>query len=72
MMMQADLGFYASIFNASSFFSQCCIYCMFLDSNIDRGICSDREMLTLVLLNVDLSLFENTVDPDQLASDEAS
>ena len=45
---------------------------MFLDSNIDRGICSDREMLTLILLKVDLSLFENTVDPDQLASDEAS
>ena len=27
---------------------------------------------TLVLLNQDLSFFENTVDPDQLASDEAS
>ena len=26
----------------------------------------------LVLLNPDLSFFENTVDPDQLASDEAS
>ena len=26
---------------------------------------------TLVLLNPDLSIFENTVDPDQLASDEA-
>ena len=28
--------------------------------------------LTLVLLNLDLSYFENTVDPDQLASDEVS
>ena len=27
--------------------------------------------LTLVLLNPDISSFENTVDPDQLASDEA-
>ena len=27
--------------------------------------------LNLVLLSPDLSLFENTVDPDQLASDEA-
>ena len=27
--------------------------------------------LTLVLLNLDLSSFENNVDPDQLASDEA-
>ena len=26
--------------------------------------------LTLVLLNTDLSFFENTVDPDQLASDK--
>ena len=28
--------------------------------------------LTLVLLNPGLSFFENDVDPDQLASDEAS
>ena len=28
--------------------------------------------LTLVLLNLDLSSFENTVDPDQLDSEEAS
>ena len=27
--------------------------------------------LTIVLLNPDLSFFKNTVDPDQLASDEA-
>ena len=27
--------------------------------------------LTLVLLNSDLSVFENTADPDQLASDKA-
>ena len=27
--------------------------------------------LTLVLLNIDFSIFENTVDPDQLASDKA-
>ena len=34
----------------------------------------DRKIpmhLTLVLLNQDLSFFENTVDPDELASDEA-
>ena len=30
----------------------------------------DPDLITLVLLNQDLS-FENTVDPDQLASDEA-
>ena len=36
-------------------------------------IISFLEMiLTLVLLNPDLSVFENSVDPDQLASDEAS
>ena len=29
-------------------------------------------LLTLFLLNLDLSCFENTVDPDQMASDEAS
>ena len=29
------------------------------------------QTLALVLLDPDLSLFENTVDPDQLASDEA-
>ena len=28
-------------------------------------------LLTLVLLNPDLYNFENTVDPDQMASDEA-
>ena len=28
--------------------------------------------LTLLLLNSDILYFENTVDPDQLASDEAS
>ena len=28
-------------------------------------------ILTLVLLSLDFSIFENTVDPDQLASDEA-
>ena len=27
--------------------------------------------ITLVLLNLQLSIFENTVDPEQLASDEA-
>ena len=27
--------------------------------------------ITLVLLNPQLSIFENTVDPEQLASDEA-
>ena len=31
-----------------------------------------KSMSTLVLLNLDLSLFENTVDPDQLASDKAA
>ena len=30
-----------------------------------------KEALTLVLLNLDLSRFENTVDPDQLASEKA-
>ena len=30
-----------------------------------------NDALTLVLLNPDLSIFENTVDPDQMASDEA-
>ena len=29
-------------------------------------------LIQTVLLNLDLSFFENTVDPDQLASDEAS
>ena len=29
-------------------------------------------MLTLVLLNPDMSCFTNTVDPDQLASEEAN
>ena len=29
-------------------------------------------MLTFDILNTDLSLFENTVDPDQLASEEAN
>ena len=28
------------------------------------------EFLTLILLNPDLSFFENTVDPDQLSVDE--
>ena len=28
--------------------------------------------LTLVLLNLDISCFENTLDPDQLTSDEAN
>ena len=32
---------------------------------------SYESMLTLVLLNTDLSFSKNTVDPDQLASDEA-
>ena len=31
-----------------------------------------RNLLTLVLTNPDLSFLENTVDPDQLASDEAN
>ena len=30
-----------------------------------------KALLTLVMLNLDLSFFENTVEPDQLASDEA-
>ena len=29
-------------------------------------------MLTLVLLNLDMSFFANSVDPDQLASEEAN
>ena len=29
------------------------------------------KWLTLGLTNMDLSIFENTVDPDQLASDKA-
>ena len=32
---------------------------------------SSINSLTVVMLNLDLSTFENTVDPDQLASDEA-
>ena len=31
----------------------------------------NQENLTLVLLNPDLSFFENAVDPDQMASEEA-
>ena len=30
-----------------------------------------RQILTIVLLNSDSSVFENTVDPDQMASGEA-
>ena len=30
-----------------------------------------RQILTVVLLNSDSSVFENTVDPDQMASGEA-
>ena len=35
-------------------------------------ILSVQKVLTLALLNPDLSFFENTVDPDQLASEEDS
>ena len=31
----------------------------------------DVSNLNLVLLNMDLSFFENTIEPDQQASDEA-
>ena len=31
-----------------------------------------RKLLTLVLLNPDISCFANSVDPDQLASEEAN
>ena len=33
--------------------------------------CLEKYLVTLILLSLDLSFFENTVDPDQLASDEA-
>ena len=39
--------------------------CLFCESEIFTCL-----SLTLILLNTDLSFFENTVDPDQLAFDE--
>ena len=39
------------------------------------SLCSDEQsenVLTLVLLNPDIPCFANSVDPDQLASEEAN
>ena len=33
---------------------------------------NSRKLLTLVLLNLDMPRFANSVDPDQLASEEAN
>ena len=40
------------------------------DTNIMGPFHGHRVDLTLVLMNLDLSFFENTVDLDQLASDK--
>ena len=39
--------------------------------NIKHHLSTGPVLLKCVLLNPDLSIFENTVDQDQLASDEA-
>ena len=41
------------------------------DKDQPANLCSLFNQLVCDLLNQDLSFFENTVDPDQLASEEA-
>ena len=46
------------------------IFTWFVDVYSVKAKYSHCLSLTLILLNTDLSFFENTVDPDQLAFDE--
>ena len=42
-----------------------------MDPASDAEVCDLDQYLTLVLLNLDISSLENSVDPDQIASSEA-
>ena len=50
-----------------------CLSVFFIMGNMWLNLHMSLQVIlfTIVLLNPDLSLFENTVDPDQLASGEA-
>ena len=46
-------------------------YVVYSKTTLNQLLCSAGAYLTLVLLNLDISCLENSVDPDRLASDKA-